>query len=51
MLKINMKNVKKYYGERLVLDIDELSIHKRDKVGIVGLSGVGKTTLLKLLLG
>lgn len=51
MLKINMKNVKKYYGSRLVLDIKDLKVHKGDKIGIVGVNGVGKTTLLKIIKG
>lgn len=51
MLKINMKNIKKYYGSRLVLDIENLKVYKGDKIGIVGVNGVGKTTLLKIIKG
>lgn len=49
MLKINIKNMKKYYGARLVLDIEELKVHQGDKIGIVGVNGVGKTTLLEII--
>ena len=46
-----IKNLKKYYGDRLILDIDKFEIEEKDKMGIVGENGVGKTTLLKILLG
>ena len=49
MIKINMKDIKKYYGSRLVLDIKELKICEGDKVGIVGVNGAGKTTLLEII--
>ncbi len=48
---ITIKNLKKYYGDRLLLDIDKFEMEEKDKVGIVGENGVGKTTLLKILIG
>ncbi len=51
MLKINMKNIKKYYGARLVLDIEELKIYEGNKIGVVGVNGAGKTTLLEIIAG
>lgn len=48
-MKINMKNIKKYYGTRLVLNIKELKVYKGDKIGVVGANGVGKTTLLEII--
>lgn len=48
---INIKDLKKYYGPRLVLDIDELKINTGDKIGVVGVNGVGKTTLLEIMTG
>lgn len=41
--------MKKYYGNRLVLNIEELKIYEGDKIGIVGVNGVGKTTLLEII--
>lgn len=51
MLLLNARNVKKYFGERLVLEFNEFSLYTGDKIGIVGANGVGKTTLLNLLAG
>lgn len=49
MLKISMEKIKKYYGTRLLLDIEDLKVYKNDKIGIVGVNGVGKTTLLEII--
>jgi macrolide transport system ATP-binding/permease protein len=51
MLLINAINVKKYYGDRLVLGFEELRVYKDDRIGIVGLNGAGKTTLMGILAG
>jgi ABC transport system ATP-binding/permease protein len=39
------------YGERAVLDRATLGIEEGDRIGLVGRNGLGKTTLLKALLG
>ena len=46
---IKIKKIKKYYGNKLVLNIAELNIRKNQIFGIVGGNGSGKTTLLKIL--
>ena len=46
-----ISNLKKYYGDRLILDIDKFEIEEEDKIGIVGENGAGKTTLLKIIIG
>jgi len=48
MIKIN--NLKKAYGKKIVLSIDDLTINERELVGIVGNNGAGKTTMLSLIL-
>lgn len=49
MIKIEAQNIKKYYGDRLILDMENLKIYDKDRIGIVGLNGSGKTTLMDIL--
>lgn len=49
LIKIN--KLKKYYGDRLILNIDKLEIFDGDKIGLVGVNGSGKTTLLNIICG
>lgn len=49
MLLIEAGNIKKYFGERLILDIKNLKIYSEDRIGVVGLNGMGKTTLINIL--
>ncbi|HBF0312473.1 ATP-binding cassette domain-containing protein [Clostridioides difficile] len=51
MLLVKVENLKKYYADKLILDIDKLEILENDKIGLVGSNGQGKTTLLKAILG
>lgn len=44
-----IKNIKKAYGGRVVIDIDHLEIERGEILAIVGPSGAGKSTLLRLL--
>lgn len=45
-----LNKIKKYYGDRLILDIEKLEILEGDKIGLVGENGAGKSTLLKVLI-
>src|SRR5690554_1944370 len=49
MLIIEGNQLKKYFGDRLILDIESIKIDSEDRIGIVGPNGVGKTTLLNIL--
>lgn len=48
---IEINNVSKSFGEKKVLDGISLSIHKGEIFGLLGPSGAGKTTLIKILTG
>ena len=45
------ENIKKSYGEQVVLDIKYLQISDGDRIGLIGRNGVGKSTLLGILKG
>lgn len=51
MLLLKAERIKKIYGERIVLDVEELLIYTNDKIGVVGANGAGKTTLFDVLAG
>lgn len=51
MLLLRAERIKKVYGDRIVLDIEEFSVYTGDRIGVVGANGAGKTTLFKLLAG
>ncbi len=48
---INLESVSKSYGVRPLLDGVSLGITAEDRIGVVGLNGGGKTTLLEVLSG
>jgi len=47
---IHIENLKKQYGEDLVLNIDWLALKPGQSVGLVGNNGAGKTTLFRCIL-
>lgn len=50
-MNIVIKNLKKYYKDKLILDIPYLEIKKNEITGIVGENGCGKSTLLNIISG
>lgn len=50
-MNIVIKNLKKYYKDKLVLNIKSLEIESEKITGIVGENGAGKSTLLNILSG
>jgi ABC-2 type transport system ATP-binding protein len=47
---LEIKNLKKTYGGRTVVNIPELRINAGETIGLVGNNGAGKTTLFRMLL-
>ena len=47
---ISIENLTKTYENKEVLNIDQLSIKKGERFGLVGNNGAGKTTLFNLIL-
>lgn len=48
---INIENVTKAYTERKLLDSASFSLQDGEKVGVIGINGTGKSTLLKIIAG
>ncbi len=49
MLLVECSNIKKSFGDRSILDIENLKVYSQDRIGVVGVNGVGKTTLINIL--
>lgn len=48
---INIENLTKVYTERKLFDGASFSMQDGEKVGIIGINGTGKTTLLRMIMG
>ena len=48
---ITIEHISKVFGEKQVFDDISCGIHQGDKIGIIGINGTGKTTLLKIIAG
>ena len=48
---INIEHISKIYGEKTVFDDASFGIQQGDKIGIVGINGVGKSTVLRMIAG
>lgn len=51
MILLNIENVSKSYTEKTLLKNISFGIMDDDKIGLIGVNGTGKTTLLKLIAG
>jgi ATPase subunit of ABC transporter with duplicated ATPase domains len=47
---LELSKISKSYGAKLVLDDISLTINRRDRIGLVGENGTGKTTLAAILM-
>lgn len=50
-MKVELQNVKKTYGEKTVLDVNELTLDKGKIYALLGPNGSGKSTMLRIIAG
>ena len=48
---LTIENMSKSYTERMLFDNVSLGINEGDKIGVIGINGTGKSTLLKMIAG
>ncbi|HCJ07693.1 MAG: ABC-F family ATP-binding cassette domain-containing protein [Lachnospiraceae bacterium] len=48
---LNIENVTKVYGDKVLLQDVSLGINEGDKIGVIGVNGCGKSTFLKMIAG
>lgn len=51
MKELRVDHIKKTYGDKTLFDDISFLIHTKDKVGLIGVNGTGKTSLLNILAG
>ncbi len=51
MSLLTIEHIYKTYGEKVIFEDVSCGIQEGDKIGIVGINGTGKTTLLRILAG
>ncbi len=51
MAILSATNLKKSFGENIILDETSFFLEENDKVGLIGINGAGKSTFLKILTG
>lgn len=49
-MRIDISNLKKSFGEKVAVDIDQYTVNDGDMIGLVGNNGAGKTTMFRLML-
>lgn len=48
---INIEHIHKVFGEKVIFEDASFGIHEGNKIGIVGINGTGKTSLLRMIAG
>ncbi|MDD3394612.1 MAG: ABC-F family ATP-binding cassette domain-containing protein [Anaerotignum sp.] len=51
MVLLTAEHLQKSYGTRIIFDDISFSIHEGDKIGVIGVNGTGKSTLLRIAAG
>lgn len=48
---LTMKNIHKAYTDKVLFKGADFSVNSGDKIGVIGINGTGKSTLLKMIAG
>lgn len=48
---LTIEHINKTFGDKVIFDDASFGVQEGDKIGIIGINGTGKTTLLKMLAG
>ena len=48
---LTIKNLTKAYTDKILFDDIDFSVEEGEKVGIIGINGTGKSTLLRIIAG
>lgn len=48
---LNIEHISKTFGDKTIFDDVSLGVHQGDKIGVLGVNGTGKSTLLKIIAG
>lgn len=51
MSVINVEHISKLYGDKMILEDLSCSVDEGNKIGIIGINGTGKSTLLRIIAG
>lgn len=49
MKELRVENLTKTYGDKVLFDNLSFMIHERDRIGLIGVNGTGKSSLMKIL--
>ncbi|MDO4961969.1 MAG: ATP-binding cassette domain-containing protein, partial [Eubacteriales bacterium] len=48
---LSLEHIEKSYTGRMLFDDTSFFLHEGDKVGVIGINGTGKSTLLRIIAG
>lgn len=48
---LTMEHIRKGFTDRTLFDDVSLGINENDRIGVIGINGTGKSTLLKMIAG
>ena len=51
MILLSLSEIKKVYGEKVIFDSLSLTVDSSQKIGMIGINGTGKSSLLKIMAG